>query len=94
MFKDCIRGIDYASQTIFRTTFVDEVQEDGSIRRYVPTRAYFGNRNHYFSGIELQLLVESCGFQVRGMWGDYSRRPLGSQSNSIIIVSEKAGGEG
>jgi SAM-dependent methyltransferase len=93
MFKDCIRGIDTANQTIYRTTFVDEVEEDGSMKRHVPTGAYFGNRNHYFGKTELQLLVESCGFKVKDIWGDRSRRPFVSQSNSIIIMAEKKVGE-
>ena len=89
MFKDCIRGIDSAQQTIYRSTFVDEVQEDGTMKRYVPPKTYFGNRNHYFSKTELQLLVESCGFKVKEIWGDCAKRPFGSRSNNIIIMAEK-----
>ena len=89
MFKDCILGIDYASQTIFRSTFVDEVQEDGSIKRYVPAAPYFGNRNHYFTSIELRLLIESSGFTVTQVWGDWSKRSFTSQSNSLIVMAEK-----
>jgi hypothetical protein len=94
MFKDCIRGIDNASQTISRTTFIDEVQKDGFIKRYVPASGYFGNRNHYFTKIELQLLVENCGFKVKDIWGDWSKGKFMSQSNSIIIVAEKVDMEG
>lgn len=90
MFKDCIRGIDFASQTISRTTMVDEVQEDGSIKRYLPGSGYFGNRNHYFTKIELQLLIESCGFNVKHVWGNFSRQPFMSRSGSLIVVAERA----
>lgn len=89
MFRDCLRRIDTANQIVYRSTFVDEVQEDGSIRRYVPTSTYFGNRNRYFSKNELQLLLESCGFRVKKVWGDRSKRPFVSQSKSIIILAEK-----
>jgi SAM-dependent methyltransferase len=89
MFKDCICWIDSASQTIIRTTFVDEVQEDGSIKRYIPSEGYFGNKNHYFNIIELQLLVESCGFKVKDIWGDWSKQKFSSQSYGMIIVAEK-----
>lgn len=89
MFKDCIRWIDSAQQIIYRNTFVDEVQEDGTLKRYVPPMTYFGNRQHYFSKVELQLLVENCGFNVKEIWGDRAKRPVGSRSTSIIIMAEK-----
>lgn len=89
MFIDCIRWIDSAQQTIYRSTFVDEVQEDGTIKRYVPSKTYFGNTQHYFSKVELQLLVESCGFKVKEIWGDKAKQPFGSRSNNIIMMAEK-----
>lgn len=92
MFIDCIRWIDSAQQTIYRSTFVDEVQEDGTVKRYAPSKTYFGNTQHYFSKIELQLLVESCGFKVQQIWGDLAKRPFGSQSSKIIMVAEKDDG--
>jgi SAM-dependent methyltransferase len=90
MFKTCIHRIDSASQTIYCSTFVDEVQQDGSVRRYVPTNTYFGNRKHYFGKTELGLLAERCGFNVKDIWGDYSKRPFMSECKSIILVAEKA----
>jgi hypothetical protein len=89
MFKDCIRWIDFASQTITRSTFIDEVQEDGSIRRYVESDGYFGNQEHYFTPVELRLLVEKCGFQVTDVWGDISKQPVSSRSHRIIVRAEK-----
>jgi len=90
MYKDCIRWIDFASQTIYRTAWIDEVQEDGSIKRYTSDSGYFGSRNHYFTKIELQLLIERCGFNIKDVWGDLTKQPFNSQSNSIIIFAEKA----
>ncbi|MGD8753748.1 MAG: class I SAM-dependent methyltransferase [Anaerolineales bacterium] len=89
MFVDCIRWIDSAQQNIYRSTYVDEVQEDGIIKRHVPSKTYFGNTQHYFSKNELQLLVEICGFKVKEIWGDMAKRPFGSRSNKIIIMAEK-----
>jgi ubiquinone/menaquinone biosynthesis C-methylase UbiE len=89
MFIDCIRWIDSSQQTIYRSTFVDEVQEDGTMKRYVPPTTYFGNTQHYFSKMELQLLVESCGFRVKEIWGDKAKQPFGSRSKNIIIMAEK-----
>lgn len=89
MFKDCIRWIDSAQQTIYRSTFVDEVQENGTMKRYVPSETYFGNTQYYFSKTELQLLVESCGFEVKEIWGDKGKRPFGIRSNNIILMAEK-----
>lgn len=89
LFKDCNQWIDPASQTIVSSVFVDEVQEDGTLKRYVPTSAYFGHRKHYFNPIELRLLVENCGFQVKEFWGDQSKGRFTSQSRSMILVAEK-----
>jgi ubiquinone/menaquinone biosynthesis C-methylase UbiE len=89
MFKDCVLGIDPVSQTIFSSVFVEEVQEDGIIKRYVPTSTYFGHRKHYFNPIEIRLLVESCGFLVKEIWGDRSKQKLTQQSNNIIVVAKK-----
>jgi ubiquinone/menaquinone biosynthesis C-methylase UbiE len=89
MFIDCIRWIDSAHQNIYRSTFVDEVQEDGTMKRYVPSKTYFGNTQHYFSKTELQLLIESSGFKVNEIWGDRAKRPFGSRSNNLIIMAEK-----
>jgi ubiquinone/menaquinone biosynthesis C-methylase UbiE len=89
MFIDCIHWIDSAQQNIYRSTFVDEVQEDGTVKRYVPTKTYFGNTQHYFSKNELQLLVECCGFKVQEIWGDLAKGPFGSRSSKIIIMAAK-----
>jgi hypothetical protein len=37
----------------------------------------------------MQLLVESCGFKVKEIWGDKAKQPFGSQSKSLIILAEK-----
>jgi ubiquinone/menaquinone biosynthesis C-methylase UbiE len=89
MFIDCIRWIDSAQQNIYRSTFVDEVQEDGTMKRYVPSKTYFGNTQHYFSKTELQLLIESSGFKVKEIWGDFAKQPFGSRSNKIIVLAER-----
>ena len=92
MFKDCIRWIDSAQQAIYRSTFVEEIQDDGTIKQYVPSKTYFGNTQHYFSKNELQLLVESCGFKDKEIWGDKAKKPFGFRSEEIIIMAEKERG--
>ena len=89
MFKDCILWLDSEQQIIYRSTFVDEVQEDGTLKRYVPTTTYSFNTQHYFSKAEMQLLVEGCGFKVNEIWGDTAKQPFGNRSNNIIIMAEK-----
>jgi hypothetical protein len=89
MFKDCILWLDSEQQIIYRSTFVDEVQEDGTLKRYVPTTTYSFNTQHYFSKAEMQLLVEGCGFKVKEIWGDTAKQPFGNRSNNIIIMAEK-----
>lgn len=74
---------------LIRSTFVDELEEDGSIRRYVESDGYFSDREHYFTPVELQLLVEKCGFMVTDVWGGISKQPVSSRSHHIVVRAEK-----
>jgi hypothetical protein len=89
MFRSMIFHIDFATQTIYGRAFIDEIQEDGTLKRYVSGAERF-HRSHYFNRFELQLLIEEAGFAVKHLWGDHRRNPLGPRSYNMIFVAEKA----
>jgi ubiquinone/menaquinone biosynthesis C-methylase UbiE len=83
--------IDFITQTIYGRQFIDEIQDDGTVKRYVPADS--GTRRmHYFNRFELQLLIEQAGFIVRNLWGSHDKQPLGPRSFNMIFVAQKNGG--
>lgn len=87
-FNSITVHIDFPTQTILRSRFIDETQADGTVKRYVPADDW-AHRGHYFGRFELQLLIEDAGFTIRDVWGDYDRQPLRRQSYTVIFVAEK-----
>ncbi len=81
--------IDFITQTIYGRRFVDEIQDDGTVKRYVPADGGV-HRTHYFNRFELQLLMEQVGFTVRDPWGGPDRQPLGSRSFNMVYVAQKS----
>lgn len=81
---------DFVSQTLYGRGFIDEIQDDGTVKRYM--RAEGGaHRTHYFSRFELQVLIEEAGFTVSDLWGGHDRGPLGSRSYNMIFLAHKEG---
>lgn len=80
--------VDTTTQTIRAQHFIDEVQEDGTIRRYMGPND--GKQaTHYFHRCELELLIEGAGFAVRDVWGGANKSPLRSESYNMIFVAER-----
>ena len=80
--------IDFVTQTIHATAFIDEADADGTVRRYV--RQNKGAiPTHYFGRFELELLIEQAGFIVTGLYGGNKREPLGAHSYSMVFVARK-----
>jgi len=90
-----LRHIDFVTQTIYERTWIDEVQDDGTVRRYVrqtgssPGTHYSWDLRHYFNRFELQLLIEQAGFTIRDLWGGPDRHPLGPRSHNMVFVAQK-----
>ena len=81
--------VDFATQTIHGRRFIDEVQDDGTVRRYMPEKGGAWQM-HYFGRFELQLLIEQAGFAIRDLWGGHARGPFGAQSYNMIFVATRA----
>jgi ubiquinone/menaquinone biosynthesis C-methylase UbiE len=86
-FQWVTNHMDFATQTIFCRRFIEEIQDDGTVKRYVPPEGGL-SRSHYFTGFELQLLIEQAGFAIRDVFGGYGGQPLAASSRSMIFVAE------
>jgi len=80
--------IDFITQTIYGRQFIDEIQDDGTVKRYVPA-GDGARRTHYFNRFELQLLFEQAGFTIRELWGGSTRHPLEPRSYNMIFVAQR-----
>lgn len=86
-YTSVIAHIDFVTQTILGRSYIEEVQEDGTVKRYF--RGDGTSRHHYFNRFELQLLIERAGLVVRDVWGSHDRRPLGPHSYNMIFITKK-----
>ena len=87
-YNNVVTNVDFVRQLIFSRSFIDEIQEDGSIKRYVSPEN--GARvMHYFSRFELQLLIEEAGFAIEALYGGNAKEPLTIRSYSMIFVARK-----
>jgi SAM-dependent methyltransferase len=66
------------------THFYDIHPQDGPLRRIVVENALA-----LLSPGEAELLVESCGFQISHVFGDYDLNPCGESSPRLIIVATR-----
>lgn len=81
-------GIDFVTQTIYSRAFIDEVQDDGTMKRYMRDDGG-ASRSHYFTQLELRLLIEQAGFVVKALYGGDAKEALTAESYSMIFVAEK-----
>lgn len=80
--------VDFATQTIVSTRFIDEVQDDGAVKRFVPKDGK-PLRRRYFTRLELQLLLEQAGLELKQILGGPGRDAFTSRSHSLIVVARK-----
>ena len=81
-------NIDFVTQTIYSRQFIDEIQDDGTVKRYIRTDGGI-SRAHYFSQLELRLLIEQAGFIVKALYGGSAKEAFTAESYSMIFVSGK-----
>jgi len=82
-FNAVVINVDVLSQIILWRRYVEEVAEDGSVRRILPKERFI--KQHYFSPQEMRLLLASAGFAVEHIYGGYERQPLEAKSRSMIF---------
>ena len=86
-FNWATHHVDFATQTVFSTSFIDEVQADGAVKRYIHGAGM--SQSHYFTRFELQLLIEQAGFTITDLWGSQDRWPLDAHSDNMIFVANR-----
>jgi SAM-dependent methyltransferase len=75
---------DIALQTNQVTYILDEIGDDGTVRR-----ASFSFRMRYAFRYELELLLQAAGFDLQECYGDYDQSPFTAESPRLIAVAQK-----
>jgi SAM-dependent methyltransferase len=78
--------VDRGSQIVSMANYYDEVQADGTLRRYV---APFTLR--YLTRGELELLVPQAGLELEALYGSYDLDPFEGHSPRMVAVLRLAG---
>ncbi|MCK6578956.1 MAG: class I SAM-dependent methyltransferase [Anaerolineae bacterium] len=82
VMQQSVSSLDRATQNMDVTWIYDAVGDDGVLRRTVaPTRI------HYYFLSELRLLLESCGFRLEEVFGDFDRSPFEDGAPRMIVVA-------
>lgn len=82
VMQQSVSRLDRATQTMDVTWIYDEVGADGVLRRTVaPTRI------HYYFLNEITLLLESCGFALEEVYGDFDESPFEDGAPRMIVTA-------
>ncbi len=82
--KWCVRTVDWAEQLQDTLFIYEEVTPDGTTRR---THCPFALRFLWRS--EATLLLQSAGFTVEEVWGDFDGTPYHTASEHLILLASK-----
>ena len=82
-------GYDNYNQIISARLIIEELDGRGAVR----TRVYRDFQLRYVFRWEMHRLLESCGFRVLDLYGDYSRSPFDETSTEMVWVAAKARGD-
>ncbi|MCX7623853.1 MAG: class I SAM-dependent methyltransferase [Thermomicrobium sp.] len=82
------RTVRAAEQTIATTLFYDRTDETtGAVQRRVATYTL-----RYLHRFELELLLETSGFEVEAIYGSYELEPLTDESPLMFVVARRRAG--
>ncbi len=84
VLKWSVRSVDFAEQTQETLFIYEEVQPDGHTRR---TACPFTLR--FLWRGEAELLLQSAGFAMEGVWGDFDGEPYSAASDHLILLARK-----
>ena len=87
-FHWILRHIDFVRQTIHTSSYVEEIDSDGTVRRHA-NNAGGDTVTRFFSLPELQLLIEQAGFEILHAWGNHNRQPIAASSYNMILAARK-----
>ncbi|MCX2727337.1 class I SAM-dependent methyltransferase [Thermomicrobium sp. 4228-Ro] len=79
------RSVQPAEQTITTTLFYDRTDgKTGAVERRVATYTL-----RYVHRFELELLLETAGFDIEAVYGSYDLEPLSDESPSLLVVAQR-----
>ena len=87
LMKFRTQTIDLAEQIVHHTVFVDELDDEGRLRR----TPFSYSLRYVFRG-ELELLMQRAGFQMEAVYGSYELDEFTSESDKMIAVARVPGG--
>lgn len=77
--------LDRAEQVMYVTWIYDEIASDGALKRtVVPVQI------HYFFFSELRLLLQTCGFDLEAVFGDFDGIPFEDGAPRMIVLASAA----
>jgi SAM-dependent methyltransferase len=88
VIKWSVRTIDWAEQQQETLFIYEEILPDGAVRR---TACPFTIR--FLWRGEAELLLQSAGFTVTEVWGDFEGAPYNTSSDHLILLARKPGVE-
>ncbi len=93
-FRSVTGPVDAAGQLVYTRNYIDEIQSDGTVKRYCkPERADRRRQpwecGHCFTQPELRSLIEKAGFVIADLWDGPDRTPFGPGSRNMIFVACK-----
>jgi SAM-dependent methyltransferase len=84
LMKFHTQTVDLVQQTIYVTFLVDELGDEGQVRRTV-----FPFSMRYLFRSELELLLRRTGFKVEAIYGSYDLEEFSADSDKMIAVARK-----
>ncbi|NDJ61736.1 MAG: class I SAM-dependent methyltransferase [Chloroflexi bacterium] len=85
VMQQSVSHLDRAAQLLYVTWIYDEITEEGGVQRtFVPVV------NRFFFAPEIRLLLTTCGFTVRAIYGDFDFAPFEDGCPRMIVVARPA----
>lgn len=83
VMQHSVSRLDRVEQLMYVTWIYDEITADRAVERTVVPVTI-----HYFFFNELRLLLESCGFEVEAVYGDFDRSPFEDGCPRLIVIAK------
>lgn len=82
VMQHSVSRLDRVEQVMYVTWIYDEVRADRVVERtIVPVTI------HYFFLSEMRLLLESCGFEIDSVYGDFDRSPFEDGAPRMVVLA-------
>jgi SAM-dependent methyltransferase len=83
VMQHSVSRLDRVEQVMYVTWIYDEVRADRVVERTIVPMTI-----HYFFLSEMRLLLESCGFTVNAVYGDFDRSPFEDGAPRMVVLAK------